>query len=225
LEKTDSTEGLTFTVLGNMNPAIHQPAWYRYIGAISDKELEIASQGEVVVLRHVAQFKCGDFQVLCDSDRWQLHFSANIDESIPRATAIAEKVFDVSLKHTPATGVTLQFHNHIGLTGGPDVASRLGRLLSRPFHLTGIGETGAQAAFLSRVGGETLQLDVQPSVLDKSRVYVGAVLHCKFEGPSSTEGPFSEVPIAGYMTERIPRLLDRLKAWSETIRSAVEGAS
>src|ERR1700723_932205 len=81
----------SIVVVGNMNPAIHHPGWYKAIGAMSDEEVELAlaplpgpsaptsgaeRQGQTVfrqlsgpmrtvVTPALAQFTAGSIRVTC----------------------------------------------------------------------------------------------------------------------------------------------------------------
>ena len=99
----------SIVVVGKMNPAIHHPVWYQYLGLLDQRERDAAVGGPLVVMQQVSQFKAPAFTILCTPDRWEIQ--AFYREFMDRILVIASKVFDV-LTHTPVSSYGFNFHVH-----------------------------------------------------------------------------------------------------------------
>src|SRR4051794_7203893 len=71
------TELYAIVVLGQMNPAIHHPAWYHRVNLIDDSEFKEATfdgkaEGQPQTLISVPTVKVGAFAVTCYNNRWDI---------------------------------------------------------------------------------------------------------------------------------------------------------
>lgn len=102
-----SATGTEFSiaVLGAMNPAIHTPDWYHFLGLIDEAELAASKGPSLTVTQVVAQFSISAFTIICTEAKWVIRAREN---EASRATDVAKQVFK-TLDHTPvsAYGVNL----------------------------------------------------------------------------------------------------------------------
>lgn len=100
----------SIVIAGEMNPAIHHPAWYQRLGLVSDADLQhaIASEG-FVCTPVVAQFDLPSMGVVCHPDRWEI--ATQDPDELVRALSIAIAVYE-ALPHTPIEGFAFDFSFH-----------------------------------------------------------------------------------------------------------------
>ncbi len=96
-------------IAGQMNPAIHHPAWYRYNSLLDDDELQKASN--VIVVPPLSRFQTSTFHLLCGQDRWQISAVRTDRPSFDRMVDIGVKVFDDLLPHTPVSAFGFNFED------------------------------------------------------------------------------------------------------------------
>jgi hypothetical protein len=108
-------------ILGEMNPAIHHPAWYKLESIIDETEYRACLSNPVIVNQQIAQFTSHGFSVMCLQDRWQA--SCNADDA-SRILSLTKETFK-KLYHTPvsAYGVNHHFHIEINRQVGPVLAA------------------------------------------------------------------------------------------------------
>jgi hypothetical protein len=101
-------------VVGEMNPRIHHPAWYRHVGLISAEEAELAYKSDgTFTLPPQAHITLSAIGIDCQMNRWEIGTS---DEGqVNRIREITCKVFDELLKHTTVTvvGYNVNFVKHV----------------------------------------------------------------------------------------------------------------
>jgi len=195
--------GYSITVAGNMNPAIHHPAWYKIIGALSD--VEIAASGAVGDVKPVPEptepsdivqgglfvpsptsgpvltpaftaFTAGKLRIVCVQQNWTI--STYERETFTRACEVACNVF-AALPQTPvsAYGFNFNFHRKVGTA---NVASRLAQLadaVAFDFLLDRQGDRSATLHYSLNEGPRTLNISLEPSVRGSQIVFVGINAH------------------------------------------------
>lgn len=180
-----SHDSYSIAVAGNMNPAIHHPAWYNANGLISSEEAETAQNrdgprdsitgnfgpDDVVCMPVYAQFTAPPFRVVCTPDSWTIStFDA---AAVERICEICSKVFEI-LPHTPVGSFSINFSHHRS-TELTDVGQKLANLL-RPV-LLGVAVPRTRAAaslhYTFYTDNDQLNLTVEASVRAPSMVYVG----------------------------------------------------
>jgi hypothetical protein len=176
----------TITVRGAMNPAIHHPAWYRLINAISPEEMALAATAQVEagvgkpVQIQAAQgfssaqfsvFTAGSLRITCLPEVWSI--ATTEASKLERITEMAGTVF-AALPHTPISGYTVSFahHRHTSL---PDVGGHLARQVhSLPVGLPHVDGT-VESAYIRYAASSALHdlvIDLQPSVKAKTMVFI-----------------------------------------------------
>lgn len=103
---TSST--LSVVVIGGMNPLIHSPGWYRFVGLISDEEHEQATKLMSFVTPPMARVQLPTLVIQCEQNRWEAQ--TNQLDAGDRLAEIAGKVFDDLLKHTPVEAYGFNCH-------------------------------------------------------------------------------------------------------------------
>jgi hypothetical protein len=134
-----ATDTYSIVVAGNMNPAIHHPAWYKTIEALSEKELQstnaVIPEGSAPMAQSpsratictpaVSQFTAGRIRVTCISQNWTI---ATTDRDLwIRIRDVAISVFE-ALGHTPVSAYGLNFMFHRTTSVG-NVAARLAQFI------------------------------------------------------------------------------------------------
>lgn len=168
-------EGFAVVLLGSMNPALHHPAWYESIGAISSDEEKDALSREFVFVPQIAQFSTGGFELLCDPQRWQI---VTTDASrIPRLVQLASVVFDEKLVETPLTAVGLNFLNH-AKTSCPNVAGVFSEMLTRlPLGFRAQPGSSGKVIFSEPLSAARVRWEIEPSLRGEDHVYVAGNFH------------------------------------------------
>jgi hypothetical protein len=215
-------QGFTIVVVGRMNPAIHQPAWYRFIDAISEEEQQQTIKNGVVILPNQAHFGFEGLQISCDFERWQVALEGELSKSIERGKAIASKVFDISLKHTPVTSVAFTFNNHVSVPGVSTVAPRIPQLVAPVVGLERFEGLAGRASLLTQTQDGQYTIQIEPSVVNPALLYVGFFFESRLPAHSPAE-PMSEIRIDDLIDKTVPKLMPRMTSELAAIRAAVEG--
>jgi len=125
---TTPRELYSIVVVGQMNPAIHHPAWYRSVNLLNDSERDaaLAAPG-LLSSSQLSQFVAPDFTVNCAPNRWEIQ--AFRHDSLERILATAAAVFE-ALSHTPvnAFGFNFNVNKEVNVDG---VGTTLGDALAR----------------------------------------------------------------------------------------------
>jgi hypothetical protein len=176
----------TITVLGAMNPAIHHPAWYRFIGAIDGEEMAIAlamhtPETELGIIQIQANqgfssaqfsvFTVGAIRITCLPNAWSI--TTTEKSKLERIIDVASKAF-AALPHTPISGYTVGFAHH-RITSLQDVGAQLARLVrALPLGIVQVdgAEESANLRYVSRFHGRDVVVDVQPSAKAKPMVFI-----------------------------------------------------
>jgi hypothetical protein len=111
-------------VSGAMNPAIHNPQWYRVIGAIDETELQASLKilsNSTTSFSSQVQFGSPPLNVACQPEQWWIQSSDA--GSWPRMLVVASLVF-ARLKETPLISFGLLAQRHIE-TDTSDIKSLL----------------------------------------------------------------------------------------------------
>lgn len=162
-------EFYSIVVVGKMNPAIHHPTWYKYLGLLDEQECNSALAATIVVVSPVSQFTAPPFQVVCQPERWEIQTTQS--KYMERILVTASKVFEV-LTHTPVSAYGFNFHFHkeartanVGQALGSAVSGLpLGLVLSED-------EAGEMSVISTNKDGHTT-ITVAQSALGPNRVLV-----------------------------------------------------
>jgi len=224
----------TITVLGAMNPAIHHPAWYRFIDAISADELELATPmqtsvpgGFAIQLQSNQGFSSGQFsmftvgglRVTCLPEIWSV--TATEESNLDRIVDVAGKVFG-ALPHTPVSGYTLNFGHH-RQTRLENVGTHLARLL-RALPLGILRSEGAQESatlrHIARLPLRDLIVDLQPSAKAKTMVFIGITAAHKVEALGAGK-QLKLFELAPLLAEAAKTALSETQKWVAEITEAL----
>jgi hypothetical protein len=196
-----ANEAYFIVVAGNMNPAIHHPAWYKVIGALSDEELAAfglvggQAQGPVdmptpkreqrsnlitdtmtMCTPAFAQFTAGKLRITCIEQSWTI---ATYELSLlPRIRDVASSVFE-ALAHTPVSAYGLNFNFH-RKAGYGNVGARLAQIVdatSLDFLKREQGERSAKIGYTLSEPRRALNVSVEPSVRGVDMIFVGINAH------------------------------------------------
>jgi len=98
--------GYTIVVLGNMNPSIHHPVWYKDVGILDADAAKLAVSRPVLVTPQLATFELPDALLTCMPERWQLATREPSAAARERLIGFASKTFE-RLFDTPVTSFGL----------------------------------------------------------------------------------------------------------------------
>lgn len=203
----DSDKLFSVVVAGAMNPPVHHPYWYHQTKLIDDLQLkESLENGKLVSVpgpNGMSQFRVGDFGVKCQLERWEIH--TDKADQLPAIIAIASKLYDDILKHTPlqAIGINVQFIKTIEGAG-----AAIGKaIVAGPIDI-GAGEpTGGGFAIVYSNGEnvETVSVTVQ-HMLGAEPVMIVTNIHRDIASENTW---FSIGPTLNEMHSRVGPAIDR----------------
>lgn len=233
---TEAENLCAIAISGAMNPAIHHPGWYRFIGAISSEEMELAATmpvqaiaGAVVQIQanqafcsvQFSQFTAGSLRVTCIPETWTI--LATDASGLDRIRDIADKVF-AALTHTPISGYTISLFHH-RRTSIEDVGVYLAQAIrSAPLGIVRLesAEELAQLRYIARSAQRDLMVDLQPSARAKTMVYIGinAVHKLPVQQPAKQLQTFDLGPL---LTEALAQARSDAQEWVASITKALSG--
>lgn len=163
----------SIVVLGNMNPAIHQPYWYKDVGILTEEETKSAIELPVFCLPHFAHFKLPPIEITCQVVNWQITVSS--DAAIDRAVNIASRTFD-RLYDTPVSAFGLNFMFQVDV-GIENIASYLASSLAST--RLGLPPNGKSAQLTYSIAGENVRynLNMAPSDINPNMLQVSINAH------------------------------------------------
>ncbi len=173
---TESRGTFAIAVLGAMNPSIHTPDWYHYLGLITPEELAAAKKDPSFMCTRVAsQFSCGTLMMNCTELKWIVRAAQS---DIARATEFASKTF-TALDQTPisAYGVNYDYHVDLGIEVSLLLGSHVGSTL-------GFDEAerstivGGSLRFRQTLEKRDLNVTIEPSPLSPQWISVAMNYHC-----------------------------------------------
>jgi len=217
-------------ISGAMNPAIHHPAWYAFIGAVRPEEtsgptpapVEV-SPGAVIQIQadqafcsaQLSQFTVERLRVMCVPERWTILTTEA--SQLSRIRDIADKVF-AALMHTPINGYTLSFaHNrHTPLAD-------VGEHLAKAMHSAHLGilrvedaKELAQLRYIARSAPRDLTVDLQPSAKAKGMVYIGITFVHRLATPKE----FQTFDLGPLLTDALAKDRPEAEEWVTNIVNA-----
>jgi hypothetical protein len=211
-------EGFSIVLRGSMNPAIHHPAWYRAVGALSEDEAKEALSSEFVFLPQIANFQTKALVVTCQPDRWQVATlpRANQAATLPtanmeRTVELAVQVFDKKLPETPMSAIGLNFNHHFGVGGA--AREKLAILVaSLPLGLDSVDNASAKISYTVSTAAGLLRTDLEPSNKVQDGLYIGFNAHNPIQhgGDEFAHFDISE-KIAGMLKEVEPLIQSRIE--------------
>lgn len=161
----------TIVVLGHMNPAIHHPKWYEWVGLIPKEEAEEALRKNPITTRLTSQFTSSKRTVTCQEGRWEVWSDG--DGSGERCLELAAKVFE-RLNDTPVTAVGFNIQRHL-----ETAVANVKEALARTYKEAGIplleGELSSAKCSLKievPTDKRTTRLTIEPSIRADHVVYV-----------------------------------------------------
>ncbi len=206
-----------------MNPAIHHPAWYHSVGALTDDELAhtgavpakdrqprpavqgtpgiaVAGPNMPICTPAFAQFTAGHIRVVCINQSWTI--STPDKTSFLRIRDIATRVF-MALGHTPVSAYGLNFSYHRRTKLG-NVAVRLAQFVEAMplgFDKFQHTERSAKIAYTTSAPGRDFNVSVEPSVRGSDVLFVGINAHHPILLPTPGFQQFDLGPLLGNSTE------------------------
>lgn len=215
-----SGEMVALVILGSMNPPLHHPQWYQFIGELTEAETTESLGREFLILPQLAQFDAGSFQVTCDPQRWQI--TTSDAGAVDRILRVATSVFDKRLVETPVSAVGINVHIHTATM--VNVAVAINRMISRlPFGFTADPNGSGKVSFLeSRPKTEIsenarLRWEIEPSARGHTLAYVGASLELRL---SATPG-LSRFSLHELVAPKLPVLQAEARAKTTEIVEAI----
>jgi hypothetical protein len=194
---------LNIVVIGNFNPAIFHPTWFRDNDLLPATEIESALESNLVVSAKWTQVQFDSLRLVVIQDRWLLE-TERVDWFTDLAV-ITRSIFD-ALSHTPMTIFGVNLMEHLKKRDGQ-------RLLEKWVPLAALGSViGKNAKPGARIGAEweeyRTSIQLEPSV----KLDDGIFLAQNFE---------RKVKNANELTARLssdwPKMLQRAKHVRDTI--------
>ena len=98
----------SIVVLGEMNPAIHNPGWYRLMNLIDDDEMNQACESNNSFhMPPISQLETNSFKIICQQGRYEIQ-TPSLGSTV-KIRKIVASVFDDLLKHTPVRAYGFNF--------------------------------------------------------------------------------------------------------------------
>jgi hypothetical protein len=245
-----ANDAYSIVVAGNMNPAIHHPAWYKLIKALSEEELASSGglgarrqdtaetspteqeRGVTVTIAAVdpndpistpgfARFTAGKIRIACIEQSWTI---ATFDQNLlVRIRDVASSVFE-ALGHTPvsAYGFNFAFHRK---TGVADVGALLAQIIDATefgFPKGVQGSRSARIGYTLSDGGRDLNVSVEKSARGAGMIFVGINTHHRIVRPGTGFGEFDLTPLLRDGVEK--GLQDAQEVLSRLTRTLAEKA-
>jgi hypothetical protein len=183
IEATDF--GFTFVICGAMNPSLHHPSWYNHIEVLSAEELKESLANDHAFVPQQAQFYTSSLKIICQQQRWQAETSDS--KTVDRVREIASIIFDKRLAETPINAIGFNF-NYIYETTQLNVGNYLATQLSgMPFKFPINEHSVGKISYSWPIGGNQLNVLVEPSPKGKQFVHIGFNLHIPIKESSTPE--------------------------------------
>lgn len=213
-------ELFSVVVLGSMNPAIHHPFWYKFIGVLTEPETKLASADPTLQVTPVySQFSVGPITMTCLQQRWAAQ--TGDEAQFPRVVEIAKKAMD-TLEHTPVTaiGINLDFCRPSGVR---DLGALLAtRVRSLELGFEGDGETSGAISFADRRRAglvvATTTESVAPDPTDASRALIKYDVQLLV---SPAEPSYQHFKIGDLLDEHVPTAIQQSAKHLERTLAAI----
>lgn len=179
-------ESVSIVVVGEMNPAIHHPSWYRRVGICDATSEEKALDDKATVCSPAgSQFSTSDFHITCLPDRWVVKTVA--DDAADRILEVALRTFLEKLPETPLTAYGFNFDCHIKTKHKdtrPILAGLFNELPIRPNNFNCLS-----ASFRAASGekGRITRLQIEPSGDRDDCVFISHNFHYDVDDESSID--------------------------------------
>jgi hypothetical protein len=235
-----ATDGYTIVVAGNLNPAIHHPAWYKAIGVLSDEELSGAlagalqkagdgkipiigslgtmSEGEPICSPLFAQFTVGRMRLICIPQNWTI---ATYDQAlISRIVEITIAVFE-ALPQTPVSAYGLNFNFH-RKTGTKNIGARMAQIVDAtqfPFLKELNGSRSARVGYTIDQGARVLNISLEPSVRSPDTIFASLNAH----HPIPAETGFRYFDLTPLLKQSVDQDLNDAKNLLSEVIAAFDG--
>ncbi len=156
-------------VLGGMNPRIHHPSWYRFVGLFDKEEADLATTSPLtLIISPLAQIKTPTLTIRCQDMRWEI--STSEQDQVQRIQGITSRLFDDILPHTPVSAAGFNF-NYRRATKAPDVAGYLASvLINAPLGLRVDNAVSGELILRRSFDDHTSLVSVQPASDDRRTV-------------------------------------------------------
>jgi hypothetical protein len=161
----------SIALLGAMNPAIHHPKWYEYIGVMDKAEVTAAVADPGLMVTPVfTVMRFPGFAIICQQNRWEVQaMSRDLSE---RLFAIAAGVFE-ALEHTPVTTFGFNTNQH-RRTSSADVPRKLAdAVMSADLGFDLAERVSAEIVVRSGTPERHSLVRIQPSTQGPDHVFVG----------------------------------------------------
>lgn len=171
-------------LLGGMNPRIHHPSWYRFVGLFDDEEVDQAVKApNTFVVLPMAQIETPKFTIVCQDDKWEI--KTLVPDQVQRLQDITSRLFDDILPHTPLMAAGFNFF--LFRVTAREVGSYLASSLANtPLGLKRDNLSSGEVTLRRVFDDHTSQVSIKPAPEDAKTVLV----HHNFEYKFMKEGPF-----------------------------------
>ena len=104
----EEQELYSIVVVGAMNPRLHSPWWYEFLGLLSAADRDAAANSSgYLITPQLAQMPGPQWRVICQESRWEVHTQHR--DAADEILSVAIRVFR-ALEHTPVSAFGFNFH-------------------------------------------------------------------------------------------------------------------
>ena len=196
-QMANNREFYNIVVVGNMNPRIHTPAWYRLVDLISDDEMEQANKplsndptslSYLVVSGWIARWQTNTIGITCQQAIWEVN-TTNVD-CLERLRSITEQVFDDLLKQTAVNALGFNF-NYERVTEIAHVGRHLAsNLATTRFGLDDNGLISGELSLRRSLQGRNFLVAIRPSAETGRESVVTVSNNFEYRFPNTGMGYF-----------------------------------
>jgi hypothetical protein len=181
----------SIVVVGAMNPRIHQPQWYRMIGAIDESELQAAQNTQMVISQAISQFRFSSdpvIAIVCAAEQWNIQ--SNSDAVWDRMLKIASITFS-KLSETPISAYAFNVQKHFK-TDLDSVKDELAEAISGMGLGFPVGKSIGSIIHTDLIEDDyKIHVSVQPSLNGESSVFIA--YNSEYQAPAAPSGGYFDL--------------------------------
>jgi hypothetical protein len=201
---TNDSDSYSVVILGDMNPRIHHPLWYRTVGLFTERDVTHTIKSQPVVCTPgYAQFAVDEYVITCLQDRWEIR--TPVVANAERIRDMAMRIFDDLLGQTPVRDIATNF-DYVRSTPGRNATAFLARILTDSAARLGLGTAYGGDLFFKQVITAPPRFAPSATIAVRSSVDSEAlVVNCNFHYKVTEYGGQSSFKIAEFLPDCGPR--------------------
>jgi len=180
------TNHFSIVIIGDMNPRIHHPSWYKLRNIIDEKDASFAiERNDLVCTPPLSQFVTPNSQINCRQDRWEILTERKENSSL--ILDITKKTFK-RLHETPINAYGFNF-----IFQRKTSCSDVGKILSDLVHTMQIGipdvAGSASITYRWKKSIRMTTITINPIKDNESMLYLAVNMHYNIPDLVSTPSP------------------------------------